>query len=384
MLDAFIVAAPGIETITAGEMRALDIAVGETEHGGVAARVSLENLYRANLELRTATRVIVRIAAFHASSFAELERRAKKIEWERWLPASGNARFRVTCRKSRLYHSDAVAERLMTAAAKYCANVGFEVATKDEEEPGAAAASQLFIVRVAHDEVTISADSSGELLHRRGYRPESTRAPLRETMAAAMLLASRWKRGIPLLDPMCGSGTIPIEAAMMARGIAPGKGRSFAFERWPSFDEKRWKELGAHAEAAESAPGPASIYGGDRDAGAIEVAGRNAERAGIAGDIEFNRRSLAESLDALADRHPGNASVVTNPPYGMRVSGGADLRNLYGMLGARAEKNRWTLGVLTSDEKLARQSAALKAVFRTHNGGIPVAYFSSAGEAEIG
>jgi putative N6-adenine-specific DNA methylase len=382
LLDAFVITAPGIEKITAREMRALDIAVGDVEHGGIGCAASPENVYRANLHLRTATRVIVRVASFHASSFAELERRAKKIEWERWVPVAGDVKFRVTCRKSRLYHSDAVAERLMNAAAKHCANVNFHVAGKEDEDAAQADAAQLFIVRVAHDEVTISADSSGDLLHRRGYRPESTRASLRETLAAAMLLASDWDVGVPLLDPLCGSGTIPIEAAMIARGIAPGTGRSFAFERWPSFDEKLWRDVSSRAAEMKTADAGAPLYGSDRDAGAVEIAGRNAMRAGVSEDVEFSRRPLAESLDALAAAHRGDAAIVTNPPYGMRVSGGADLRNLYGMLGARAENNGWSLGVLTADAKLARQSAALEAAFNTQNGGIPVTFFSGEGTTE--
>jgi putative N6-adenine-specific DNA methylase len=378
LLDAFIITALGVEQITAAELIDLGIEPAEIERGGILFRGSLDDIQSANLRLRTATRIIVRIAAFHASTFAELERRAKKIEWERWLPVSGDVKFRVTCRKSRLYHSDAVAERLMNAAAKRCAGLSFEVAAKEEDESSAEAPAQLFVVRVAHDEVSISADSSGELLHRRGYRPESTRASLRETLAAAMLLASGWKRGTPLLDPLSGSGTIPIEAALIARDIAPGIARSFAFERWPSFDAARWREKVAFARKRELKGSAAPIVGGDRDAGAIEIAQRNAERAGVGGDVSFHRRSLAESLDAFAENSTGVGAIITNPPYGMRVSTGADLSNLYGMLGTRAEKNGWLLGVLTSDEKLARQSAQLSPSFRTMNGGIPVTFFSSA------
>jgi putative N6-adenine-specific DNA methylase len=382
LLDAFVITAPGIAKITATELRTLALKPVDVERGGVLFRGSLEDIYSANLQLRTATRVVVRIAAFHASSFAELERRAKKIEWERWLPATGEVKFRVTCKKSRLYHSDAVAERLMNAAAHHCADLDFAVAENEDAADGEVSSSQLFIVRLVRDEVTISADSSGDLLHRRGYRPESTRASLRETLAAAMLLASEWKPGKPLLDPLCGSGTIPIEAAMIAKKKAPGASREFAFQRWRSFDENLWRNVLGKARDAELTNVEGAIYGGDRDAGAVEIARRNADRAGVGDDIEFSRRSLAQSLDVFAESAEGTGCVVTNPPYGMRVSEGADLRNLYGMLGARAEKNRWSLGVLTSDEKLARQSAGLSPAFKTQNGGIPVTFFSSGKETE--
>lgn len=381
LVDAFAITAPGIAEITARELAALGIKPTAVEHGGVSFRASPADLYSANLQLRTASRIVVRVAAFHASSFAELERRAKKIEWERWLPSTGAVKFRVTCKKSRLYHSDAVAERLMNAAAKHCADLDFAIAARDEEVDDSGA-SQLFIVRLVHDEVTISADSSGELLHRRGYRLESTRASLRETLAAAMLLASDWDRGDALLDPMCGSGTIPIEAAMMAGRIAPGISRKFAFEKWRGFDNGLWQSLREKSIEAELPDAGAPIFGGDRDAGAVEVATRNAERAGVSENIEFRMRPLAESLDALAATGLTGAALITNPPYGMRVSGGADLRNLYGMLGARAENHGWSLGVLTADEKLARQSANLSPIFRTQNGGIPVTFFSSENAAE--
>lgn len=377
ILDAFVITAPGIERITASELEGLGVAVAAVEHGGVLFRGSRREVYSANLNLRTATRVVVRIAAFHASSFAELERRAKKIEWERWLPERGEVKFRVTCKKSRLYHSDAVAERLMNAAAKHCADLDFAIADKEDPAEAEPQQGQLFIARLVRDEVTISADTSGALLHRRGYRPESTRASLRETLAAAMLLAADWKRGVPLLDPLSGSGTIPIEAALMSRRIAPGMARNFAFQEWRTFDEKLWRSVrtAAEEERLPNAGGP--IYGGDRDAGAVDVAKRNAERAGVGGDVEFHCSPLAASLDALAAAVDDGAAVITNPPYGMRISGGADLSNLYGMLGARAANNGWSLGVLTADEMLARQSARLIPSFRTHNGGIPVTFFTS-------
>lgn len=387
LLDAFVIVAPGIEEIAATELRSLAMEPAGIERGGILIRASHRDIYKANLRLRAASRIVVRIAQFHASSFAELERRAKKIEWERWLPSVGEVKFRVTCKKSRLYHSDAVAERLMNAAAKHCADLDFVIANKDEAgdaDSGENESAQLFIVRLVRDEVTISADTSGELLHRRGYRLESTRASLRENLGAAMLLASGWKSDVPLLDPLCGSGTLPIEAAMMARNIAPGLERTFAFEKWRSFDEKFWQSVKEKARDEQLPEAGAPIYGGDRDAGAVDIARRNAERAGVAADIEFTKRALAQSLDVFAQTSSNRGAIITNPPYGMRVSPDADLRNLYGMLGARAQKNHWLLGVLTSDEKLARQSANLVPSFRTQNGGIPVTFFTTDSTAENG
>ena len=224
----FAPTAPGLESITAGELKSLGVR-GRQEIGGVAFGGDLDRIYQANLWLRTASRVVVRLGQFHASTFYELERRAKKLPWTDFLPGNGSVEVRVTCRKSKLYHSDAVAERVLAVIAGVAPS-GTEMKSRsfnpdeDEEEYQGKGGSGLFIVRIVNDQCEISADSSGELLHRRGYRKEVAKAPLRETLAAAMVLASGWdgRRGEPLLDPLCGSGTIPIEAALIARGIAPG------------------------------------------------------------------------------------------------------------------------------------------------------------------
>jgi putative N6-adenine-specific DNA methylase len=231
-----------------------------------------------------------------------------------------------------------------------------------------------------NDQCEISADSSGELLHRRGYRKEIAKAPLRETLAAAMVLASGWdgKRGEPLVDPMCGSGTIPIEAALIARGIAPGLERQFQFMRWPTFDRGVWNELVDKARSGVTNPGP-EIVGADRDAGAISAATHNAERVGMTGDIRFSAESLSGSIAKLEDVAAGEGWILTNPPYGVRVGEGADLRDLYATLGATLKTKRgWRLGLLTSDLALAGQMRLpLRPRFSTSNGGIPVSFLVS-------
>ncbi len=384
-LDLFAVTAPGIEQLTVDELRRLGVKGEIAEKGRVRFAGSASAIYAANLHLRTASRVVLKIAQFHASSFAELERRAKHVPWSDHITSGGAVRFRVTCKKSRLYHSDAVVERLMTAVSRVAGDMRISEVADDDASSEMADATQLFIVRLLNDEVSISADTSGALLHKRGYRAEMTRASLRETLAAAMLLASEWKPGAPLLDPLCGSGTIPIEAVMIARNIAPGLNRSFAFERWPSFDAELWASLKEKASEGRDDSVMPPIIGGDRDSGAIEVSRRNAERAGVAKAVEFQQRSLAESLAVFETAAPARGAIVTNPPYGVRVSGGAGLKNLYGLLGSRVRERGWSLGILTSDEKLARQSGAeLKPAFRTSNGGIPVSFFTtrSSGESD--
>ena len=384
LMEIFVVTAPGLESIAAGEAKALS-AKGEQEPGGVSFSGDLRLLYQANLHLRTPSRVIVRLGRFHASTFYELERRAKKIPWQNFLPANATVDLRVTCHKSRLYHSDAVAERILSAMSAVRGDLRVTAADGggegDDDVEGATnkadSNAQLFVVRIVNDDCEISADSSGELLHRRGYRQDVAKAPLRETLGAAMILASGWRAGDALIDPMCGSGTIPIEAAMIARRIPPGLRREFQFMRWPSFDSGLWKELVSRAESEITKTG-AMIRGADRDAGAIAAATRNAERAGVAPDIELATQPLTASLDAVKviDRE---GWILTNPPYGIRVGETGDLRNLYARLGSVAKENlRWRVGVLTDDPRVARHAGVpLRSRFETRNGGIPVSFMAS-------
>jgi putative N6-adenine-specific DNA methylase len=334
------------------------------ETGGVSWQGDARSMMRANLWLRTASRVVVRVARFRATAFYELEKRAKKIEWERFLGGRG-AEFRVTTHKSTLYHSDAIAQRLQEA-------LGSRLSAMKGRRPRAEGREQLFVVRVVRDEFEISADSSGHLLHLRGYREAVGKAPLRETLAAALLLAAGWTGTSPLVDPLCGSGTIPIEGALIARRIAPGSSRAFAFQEWPGFDELDWKSMLDDARAGALASSPVPIVASDRDDGAITFARDNAERGGVAHDIAFTVQPLS------AMRPPsGLGLVATNPPYGKRLSqGGKDVRNLYAQLGKvlRSQCRGWHVALYSPDRVLARQlDLALTSAFLTSNGGIRVA-----------
>ena len=331
------------------------MALGErprVEDGGVTWQGDARSMMRANLWLRCASRIIVRVAAFRATTFHELERMAKRIPWERFLGPDATADFRVTARKSKLYHSDAIAQRLTEA-------------TRSRGER-----QQLFVVRAVRDHFEISADSSGELLHARGYRQATGKAPLRETLAAALLLGAGWRGEQALLDPFCGSGTIPIEGAMIARRIAPGLHRDFAFTQWPDFDAPRWESLrqDAHATMLERSAVP--IHGSDRDAGAIAASTANAARAGVADNVEWTRRALS-GIERLSE----SGLVATNPPYGKRVRGGPDVRNVYAQFGnvVRHTLAGWKAAIYTPDARLAGQTRLpLKPEFQTVNGGIRI------------
>jgi putative N6-adenine-specific DNA methylase len=344
---------------------------GVAEPGGIAFDGDLTALARANLWLRTASRVLVRVAEFRATAFYELERHAKRIDWSSFVVPRSRLSFRVTCRKSKLYHSDAVAQRFEEAVSRAIPDI--EAATeknKEEDDADTADNGQLFVVRFLHDVCTVSVDSSGALLHLRGYRQQLAKAPLRETLAAATILGAGWTGDTPLVDPMCGSGTIPIEAALIARRMAPGRDRSFAFLDWPISDRTMWEKLVSDAKADERSGSPVPITGYDRDAGAITAARANAERAGVAGDIELG----VQPISALPAAH-GPGSIVSNPPYGVRIGDADRLRNLYAQLGnvARAKRPGWTLALLSADRTLERQvGLRFEERLATRNGGIPV------------
>lgn len=376
ILNCFAITTPGIESLMVGELTALGVVPGATEPGGVEFTATPRQLADALLWLRTANRVTVRMAAFHARSFGELERHAARVAWSDVIAAGDAVHFRVTSKKSKLYHHDGIAERLERAVAGAVTGAEFVRAPGAAEEIdeadmriGRIGRIQRIVVRVMRDEVTLSADAAGALLHLRGYRQAVAKAPLRETLAAALVMASGWTPEFPLLDPMCGSGTIAIEAAMIARRMAPGRARHFSAEKWPELE-------GAFAQARERArdaelPGvPARITAQDRDAGAIAAAIANAERAGVGSDVVSSQAPIS-SLAPDA----GTGWVVTNPPYGARIGDRTALRDLYAVLGrvVRERLPAWRLVMLSADRMLEGQlGMPMVEVLRTTNGGIPV------------
>jgi len=223
-------------------------------------------------------------------------------------------------------------------------------------------------VRIMHDLCTISVDSSGAGLHRRGYRLAVAKAPLRETLAAGMLLAVGWDPNRPLLDPFCGSGTIAIEAALLASGTPPGLQRKFAFMHWPGYAEADWQSV-RQVGAPKTQPGQPFIQASDRDAGAIKMAQENAARAGVGGWIDFKQQAFS------AIQATGQGWVITNPPYGVRISDSHDIRNLYARLGdvLRQQCPGWNYAILSNDDRLLAQTRLPeRRRLALVNGGLPV------------
>ncbi len=336
---------------------------GSIERGGILFSGTLEDLYTANLMLRCASRVLIRMPAFHAAAFSELRRKAGRLPWERFLSKGHAVALRVTCRRSRLYHSTAVAQRVAAAIQD---RLGFCLFQRKWDEEAAQDGLQLILVRLVHDVCTISVDASGALLHRRGYRQATAKAPLRETLACAMLSASQWDKAAPLVDPFCGSGTLPIEAALWSRGIAPGAFRRFSFMNWPVFEPDRFKKLQGSFKA-EPPASPPLILASDRDRGAIRMARENAQRCHMAAFIHFSARPFS-----AIQPPPGPGWMVSNPPFGVRIGRRETLSNLYGRLGGVLKEKcpGWRVTLLVSNpHRLTETGLSFDKKLRVRHGG---------------
>lgn len=375
----FAVTQPGLESVLASELDRLGLAPSEPVPGGCEFRASLEQIVLANLGLRTAARVLVRVASFRARSFIELERHAKRVDWGRYLARDVAVHFRVTSKKSKLFHEKGIAERLTSAVRATCPRVeiaaGRAEADLEERDVTAPTTVQRFVVRFHYDDCTISADSSGPPLHRRGYRLASAKAPLRETLAAGLLLASGWDGSTPLIDPMCGSGTIPIEAALIARRMAPGLRRRFAFERWPEVNQAAVDQVRVGVASGVLDKAPVVLIGSDRDAGAVAASRANAAAAGVARDVEWRQGALSTLTPAES---PG--WIVTNPPYGARIGDRAALRDLYAQFGnvLRRTCPDWRVAMISADRILeGHVGLRWRDIAATDNGGIPVRFVTA-------
>lgn len=369
-LDLYVVTQPGLEAITAAELGGLGITGSLDEPGGLSFTGSALDLARANLHLRTASRVLLRGAEFPVRALGELERKAGQLPWDRWLPPDLPVEFRVTSKKSRLYHQKAIAERLARAAGVAGRAAGLAPPNAGDDPPAARDPTQLVVVRMHRDVCQISLDSSGEHLHRRGYRLAGGKAPLRETLAAALVVASAWDPATPLVDPFAGSGTIGIEAACLARRIPPGLARDFAFRHWPGWEAVVWDQALTEARARILPVATAPILVSDRDAGAVRAIGQNAERAGVAADLQCRRAAISDLAPP-----PGPGTLVSNPPWGVRIGDQRALRDLYARLGQVLQEHcgGWRATLLLPEAPLERATGlGWETAVRTTHGGVAV------------
>ena len=338
--EIFLAAPPGLEDALAEEIRTKGFKKPTTVPGGVTIQGGWPEVWRANLWIRGAGRVLARIDRFRADHLSYLHDRACRTPWASILRPDVPFRVEVTCAKSRIYHSDAAAERLTSAIVE---TLG---ARNDPDAP--ADASVTVMARIDHDVCTISLDTSGEPLHKRGYKTAVNQAPMRETLASLFLRQCGYIGTEPVVDPMCGSGTFIIEAAEIAARLNPGRSRGFAFELLANFDEAAWQRM----QAVKSQRVPAArFYGSDRDAAAIENSRRNAARAGVAEFTDFRQCTISDVTPPAGP--PG--LVIVNPPYGKRIGDAGRLAALYSALG-HTLKSRfagWRVGLITSEPALA-------------------------------
>jgi putative N6-adenine-specific DNA methylase len=352
----FVVTAPGLEAVTARAAAAIpDATELRAVDGGVELAGPPEVGYRANLILRTATRVLARVGEVTAREFGKLRHGIAALPWEAVIAPGRAIKVSTSASRCRLYHTGAIAETVELGIADRLARHGRRApAAGADGESTQPAQAQTVLLRGSEDRFVVSIDSSGERLHRRGWRQENAAAPLRETLAAGLLALCDWEPSLALLDPMCGAGTIPIEAATQALGIAPGIDRSFAFEEWPlhaGAHEAAWLMMRDEAQdAARRGAHHAPIAGADRSADAVDSARRNAERAGLAGELTIERRELTDARPT-AER----GLVLLNPPYGKRIGNSRTIGLLYREIGfvLRQHFRGWRAGVLVADRRLA-------------------------------
>ncbi len=337
VFEIFLATAPGLEATLCAEARAKGFESVKAVKGGVTMSGRWPDVWRANLELRGASRVTARFASFRAMHLAQLDKRARRVPWGEILRADLPFRVEATCVKSRIYHSGAAAQRIERAI---------------REELGAPASPDADLVvkaRIEDDLCVISVDTSGEPLHKRGHKEAVNKAPMRENLAAMFLRQCGYTGTEPVVDPMCGSGTFVIEAAEIAAGLAPGRSRTFAFEQLATFDADAWQRMrGSNAPRTPAF----RFYGSDRDPGAVRMSRENARRAGVAEFTEFNELSVEE---IAAPEGPAGL-VIVNPPYGARIGDAASLQPLYRSLGHTLMRRfqGWRVGIVTTDPGLAK------------------------------
>ena len=348
-MNKFKIIAPchfGLEAVLKKEIYDLGYEILKVEDGRVTFEGDAEAICRANIFLRTAERVLVEAGEFYAKTFDELFEGIKAIAWENYIPKDG--KFWVTKAssiKSKLFSpSDiqSIVKKAMVERLKKVYNVEWF------EETGANYPLRVFLMK---DRVTVALDSTGDSLHKRGYRTLTSKAPITETLAAALIMLTPWKKDRILIDPFCGSGTFPIEAAMMAANIAPGMNRTFTAEKWTNMiDRQLWYDSVEEAQELIDSNVQVDIQGYDIDPDVVKSARENAKRAGVDHLIHFQQRPVA----ALS--HPKKYGfIITNPPYGERLEEKADLPQLYTEIGQSLGRlDSWSAYMITSYEDTER------------------------------
>lgn len=330
----------GLEAVLKREIYDLGYEITKVEDGRVTFEGDEEAVCRANIFLRTAERVMIQVGRFKATTFEELFQGIRNLPWEEYIPEDGKFWIKkASSINSKLFSpSDiqSIAKKAMVERMKQ------KYHKEWFKEDGAAYPVRIFLLK---DEVTVALDTSGDSLHKRGYRTMTSKAPLTETLAASLIMLTPWRKDRILVDPFCGSGTFPIEAAMIAANIAPGMNRDFTAEEWTNMiDRKLWYECVKEAEDMIDTTVKVDIQGYDIDGDVIKAARENAKRAGVEHMIHFQQRAVADLS------HPKKYGfIITNPPYGERLEDKADLPALYTQIGQAYQRlDSWSMFLITS------------------------------------
>ena len=336
----------GLESVLKREIQDLGYEIVQVEDGRVTFAGGMDAVCRGNIFLRTAERILLKVGSFRAETFEELFERTKEIPWEEYIPQDG--KFWVTKAasvKSRLFSPSDI-QSIMKKAMVERLKTRYRI--QWFPETGSSYPVRVFLMK---DVVTVGLDTTGTSLHKRGYRPVAGKAPIAENLAAALIMLTPWKRDRILIDPFCGSGTFPIEAAMMAANIAPGMNRSFTAESWTNLiPKKSWYEAVNEAQDMIDDNIEADIQGYDADGEVLRAARRNAEEAGVSHLIHFQQREVKDLS------HPKKYSfIITNPPYGERLEEKETLPRIYKEFGDAFRKlDSWSAYMITSYDDAER------------------------------
>lgn len=356
----------GIEAVCKRELIDLGFEVTRTENGKVTFLSDEAGIARANLWLRSSDRVLLKIDEFKAETFDELFNQTSAIDWGNWIPMDGKFTVNGKSVKSRLF-SISDCQAIVKKAIVESMRKKYDVSWFPES-----GAEYTVLISMLSDIATLTIDTSGAALHKRGYRVSPVAAPLKETLAASMIMLSYWNKNRILYDVFCGSGTIPIEAAMIGRNIAPGLHRDFAAKHWDFIGEKIWEDETQKAMIAIDHQTPITIYASDIDEKCLEAAMINADKAGVRDCITFLQSDFKN-----VDYQPEYSILISNPPYGERLSEDLDVQNLYlDMNGVLQKLNTWSIYILTAftgfTQSLKRKPDRER---KLYNGNIEVHYY---------
>ncbi len=366
--ECFVIAVPGLEKLAGDELSSLPLSAPShhTQSGGVHFDGNLADVMAVNLHHRTGIRVLMRLQTFKVEGLAQLQRKLAAVPWELYLYRGQKTHIHVTSRHSRLYHSHAISQRISQS-----------IAAKQAEmlPPSSDPTEQHLFVRLVDNRLTLSIDTSGDPLYKRGLKQHGGAAPLRETLAAAVLKMAGFTPNTPLIDPMCGTGSFALEAAMVAKNMAPGLKRQFAFTGWPAFQPKRWRYLRQAALQKVSQVAHTNIFASDDDENAVIALNDCLKIHNLTDAAGVRKKNFFDIMPADLPSRKG--LVVLNPPYGVRLGQPNDIKNFWSQLARKLalDFKKWRVAVLTPPSVVKNVRPLSLKSFRFSHGGLNIYLF---------